>query len=215
MHEYIKRVDLVLPGWRDMNAMNNPLNDISKADESGTFGIKMSIMSQEEDKIDEADKTCFDLVQEGSLEKLKKCFEKNKCKINETDENGMTLLMWACDRGHLDIVKYILGLGADVNKRDREGQTCLHYAVSCDYLEIIKILLESKLSRMSKMTKVKRRSILLKIKRSFNCSNKNIKDLNGTQVLKLSKDFSFEEMYRNCFSKKNKKIPKQFGHGIQ
>ena len=137
-------MDLVLPEWRDMNAMNNPLNDISKADESGTFGIKMSIMSQEEDKIDEADKTCFDLVQEGSLEKLKKCFEKNKCKINETDENGMTLLMWACDRGHLDIVKYILGLGADVNKRDSEGQTCLHYAVSCDYLEIIKILLESK-----------------------------------------------------------------------
>ena len=141
MEEYVAKVDSLIPNWRNPSATES----ISKADESGTFGIKMSVMSQSsEDFINDADKTCFDLVKEGSLDKLKLCFTQKKCQIDQKDENEMSLLMWACDRGHLEVAKYLIELGADVNKQDADGQTCLHYASACDYKEIVQALLNAK-----------------------------------------------------------------------
>ena len=60
--------------------------------------------------------------------------------MNKLDEGGMSLLMWACDRGRLDILEFLLENGADVNAQDEDGQTCLHYAVSCDYVDLVKAL---------------------------------------------------------------------------
>ena len=52
--------------------------------------------------------------------------------------------MAGCDRGHLNMVKYLTESGADLNKQDTDGQTCLHFAVSCDYVDIVKYLIENK-----------------------------------------------------------------------
>ena len=37
------------------------------------------------------------------------------------------MLHWACDRGHLDVVKFLVSRGADVNIQDPDLQTPLHY----------------------------------------------------------------------------------------
>lgn len=112
----------------------------------------MSAMTSNERSLDESEKTCFDYVKEESLDKLEAFFKKlNKKKpkklqesLNQTDDDKMTLLMWACDRGSLPIVKFLVELGSDLNLQDVDGQSCLHYAVSCEHADIVRFLLQSK-----------------------------------------------------------------------
>lgn len=127
--EYIDRLDQCLPNWRQGFSLES-----GGSGDKGTFGVRMSIMSVE--KRDEQARTCFDFCKEGNLVKLRECV----IQVNDTDSEGMTMLMWACDRGHLDVVRYLVEHGADVNKRDSDGQTCLHYAVSCEHVHVVKYL---------------------------------------------------------------------------
>ena len=48
--------------------------------------------------------------------------------INAAGKNGCTPLMMAVDRNHLDIVHYLLCMGADIRVRDCNGMTLLMYA---------------------------------------------------------------------------------------
>ncbi len=63
-------------------------------------------------------------------------------KVNLASRQNETALMMACIKGHLDLVRRLIKMGADVN---REGWTPLHYAASADTpqtLDIVKLLLE-------------------------------------------------------------------------
>jgi acyl-CoA-binding protein len=147
--EYITKLNQVTENWRSGFSFNNNQNDnsgnqISKAEQKGTFGVKCSTMmnqeEQENDLVDHQNLTIFDLVKISDLDRLK-TFANISKNVNEVDENGMTLLMWACDRGNLEIIKYLCeDLSADLNRQDSNGQSALHYAVSCDYIDIVKYL---------------------------------------------------------------------------
>lgn len=52
----------------------------------------------------------------------------NTSSINSTDGNGMTALFYAVDRGHVDVVEYLLQRGINVNHTDDLGMTALHVA---------------------------------------------------------------------------------------
>jgi ankyrin repeat protein len=54
---------------------------------------------------------------------------------------GMTLLIFACIKGHFEIVRLLLSHGADVNYASLEGVTALMYASKAGYLEIVELLL--------------------------------------------------------------------------
>ena len=58
------------------------------------------------------------------------------------DEDGRTALMWAAINNRLDVVRVLLGKGADVNKRDRAGMTPLHWAARWNSSDTIAVLLE-------------------------------------------------------------------------
>ena len=106
----------------------------------------MSAIKSEETTLMDSEKTCFDYCKEGSLNKLKEFLSKAENKkesINQTDENQMSLLMWACDRGNLELVEYLVESGVDVNLQDSDGQSSLHYAASCDHTDIVKFLLKN------------------------------------------------------------------------
>ncbi|RNA31286.1 acyl- -binding domain-containing 6 [Brachionus plicatilis] len=134
--EYIKKLDEILPHWKDT------CTSLNEADKKGTFGIRCSTMGQNEEVVNYSD--CFDVCKSGNIDQLKKLI--NSENLDKKDENGMSLIMWACDRGLVDMVKFLLKQKADVNLQDADGQTCLHYAVSCEHAEIVKILLkESKI----------------------------------------------------------------------
>jgi len=53
--------------------------------------------------------------------------------INEKNENGWSPIIVAAFMGHIEVIKFLLSLGADINDRNYKGTTTLMYAK--DYLE--------------------------------------------------------------------------------
>ena len=58
------------------------------------------------------------------------------------DIKGTPLLMWAAQRGHMGIVKLLVGQGADINVQDRDGYTALMYAAGKGHIGIVRDLVE-------------------------------------------------------------------------
>ena len=54
-----------------------------------------------------------------------------------------TALMFASERGFLEIARYLVGRGADVNRRNRFGFTPLHAAANGSHVEVAGFLLEN------------------------------------------------------------------------
>ncbi|CAG8489069.1 1482_t:CDS:2 [Diversispora eburnea] len=48
---------------------------------------------------------------------------------------GLSLLHWACDRGHLEIVKLLIERGSNINILTNENETPFHYACLSEHLE--------------------------------------------------------------------------------
>eukprot|EP00040_Diaphanoeca_grandis_P016490 m.85100 g.85100 ORF g.85100 m.85100 type:complete len:336 (+) comp25830_c0_seq1:166-1173(+) len=87
-------------------------------------------------------KGAVEFVKEGNIGALKRLKLDNAISIK--DDEGMTLLHWACDRGHVAITELLLQQGADINAQDGEGQTPLHFGCLCDHSDIVRVLLASK-----------------------------------------------------------------------
>jgi ankyrin repeat protein len=63
--------------------------------------------------------------------------------VNERDEDGMTPVMWAANRGYQDVLQILLDYGADINAQDsRETKTALMWAAP-ERLHIVEYLLSN------------------------------------------------------------------------
>lgn len=132
MVEYVSAMRETDPEW-ELKANSE------KVVASSSWMRVSTLQQQPEDITKDEEKNSFDWVKENNVEKVKKL---EPGEIMEKDENGMTLLHWAADRGHQEIAKYLLEQKLDVNARDSEGQTALHYAASCGHLEVVRVLLD-------------------------------------------------------------------------
>lgn len=61
-------------------------------------------------------------AQNGDITNLRRCLEMGT-PVDGSDEFGWTPLMCAVHAGHANIVKYLLGVGADINISDSQGRT--------------------------------------------------------------------------------------------
>lgn len=66
---------------------------------------------------------------------------KYKYNVNETNHQGSTILHQAAMRGHLQIVSYLLTLGADIGLKNNNGDTPLLLAVREGKKDVVKLLL--------------------------------------------------------------------------
>jgi len=85
-------------------------------------------------------------AEEGNLQEVKRFIETENVPVDQSDDVGDTALHAATAKGRLDVVKYLLGKGADPNVRNKTGSTPLHKVVLCrhDQMEILKALLKNK-----------------------------------------------------------------------
>lgn len=63
--------------------------------------------------------------------------------VNARYKNGNTLLHYAANRGHLDVVTLLLKKGADINARDKAGRTPLHEAMAYRRYDVARFLVEN------------------------------------------------------------------------
>ncbi|XP_041612147.1 acyl-CoA-binding domain-containing protein 6 isoform X3 [Vulpes lagopus] len=121
MQEYIAVVKKLDPGW-------NPQSPEKKGKEANTgFGGPVVSSLYHEEIIREEDKNIFDYCRENNIDHVTKVIRSKNVDVNMKDEEGRTLLHWACDRGHKELVTVLLRYKADINCQDDEGQTALHY----------------------------------------------------------------------------------------
>ncbi|WP_353275377.1 ankyrin repeat domain-containing protein [Wolbachia endosymbiont (group A) of Pipizella viduata] len=69
--------------------------------------------------------------------------EEGKAQVNATDNSGNTPLHWAALNGEKDVVKALLGEGANVDAKDNRGWNPLHLAAENYHLEVMGILLSN------------------------------------------------------------------------
>ena len=63
--------------------------------------------------------------------------------LNKPDESGLTVLAYACDKGCLETVRYLLSLpGININQTVTQQVTPLHLAVGNNFHKIVRVLLE-------------------------------------------------------------------------
>ncbi len=65
---------------------------------------------------------------------------KGNADTNLCDEDGLSLLHWAADRGRREACEILLQGGANSQLKDEDGQTPLDYAITCEHDDIIKLL---------------------------------------------------------------------------
>lgn len=61
--------------------------------------------------------------------------------VDSRDQYHMTPLMYACDKGKLDVATYLLSQGAEVNARETFSDTPLLFAASWGFADIVRLLL--------------------------------------------------------------------------
>ncbi|XP_077987146.1 acyl-CoA-binding domain-containing protein 6-like [Glandiceps talaboti] len=143
MMEYVSELLRVDPSWQpDFSDEGR-----RKMREGGMRGMGVAVSTmhrEEEEDISDDQKTIFDWVKEGNVSRVKSIVRNGDNNIaTQRDEEGLSLLHWACDRGHDDVVKLLLSYKVDINAKDNDGQTPLHYAVTCEFLSIINVLLDN------------------------------------------------------------------------
>ncbi len=69
----------------------------------------------------------LEAAESGSIDKVQKYINSGG-DLNIRGNNGITALMIACDREHIEIVKLLIAAGADLNAKDDDGFTALMIA---------------------------------------------------------------------------------------
>lgn len=86
---------------------------------------------------------CNNVTDETSLlDCLKLLANFDSTDINVVDTSGMTALMYACSRGSLKLVEFLIDHGAHIEiKEHRNGETALFFAVRSNHVSTVKFLL--------------------------------------------------------------------------
>jgi serine/threonine protein kinase/ankyrin repeat protein len=118
-------------------------------------------------------KTTLMTAAEVGFIQLVRLLVKHGADVNAHDEGGCTALMWATDRGHVDIVRYLAEEGgADVDAQDENRQTALVHAVQREHLEIVRCLVQEY------------------------GADANVRDKRGRTAVRLAADRGFSEIQR-------------------
>ena len=114
------------------------------------------------------------------------------------------MLHWACDRGHLDVVKFLINRGADVNVQDGDLQTPLHYGkINSTLLYILSKLcckgspLPFSLLPPSPSATSCDQSEIVSYLLTLPALNRTLKDCDGCLAVEVTSDPSIRKMFED------------------
>ncbi|XP_065647040.1 myotrophin isoform X2 [Hydra vulgaris] len=81
-------------------------------------------------------------VQNGDIEKVRQAFMQKSFDVNEDIGNGTRLIHCAADYGQLEIIDYLISIGANINVVDKHGNSPLLNAVYEGHTSCVKLLLD-------------------------------------------------------------------------
>jgi len=138
--EYVMKLDEVCCDWRDLDEA--PVS-------TAWVSISRPVTEEDEEKQD-IEKTVWDWLKDNDVGKVKE-FVSDGGDVNMVDDEGLSLLHWASDRGYVDVINTLLSSKLrDVDIRDGDGQTSLHYAASCGHMDAVKLLLKAGADKLCK-----------------------------------------------------------------
>ncbi|RHZ87254.1 hypothetical protein Glove_38g34 [Diversispora epigaea] len=148
MNLYVDIVEIANIGWNKSHVVDDSEDDedIEEIIEENVQSASqdrwtyVSTLSYEEDDNVTSD-DIFSHVKQGKFKEVSKMLDSDKEKyINIKDSQGLSLLHWACDRGHLEIVKLLIERGSNINILTNENETPFHYACLSEHLECSRYL---------------------------------------------------------------------------
>lgn len=86
--------------------------------------------------------TILDAARDGDLERVKVLVGQDKNAVYAADERRCTALHFACDKGFLEIARYLLDHGASLTAKDVDGDLPLHWAAYAGKAEVAGLLIE-------------------------------------------------------------------------
>jgi acyl-CoA-binding protein len=157
--EYVRLLDETYPLWRkEARCPVDPfLRDGDDVEEDREYNDKYrqvstwaagsvpaGVIGDMNDSDDSVGGMVCEMVSVGNLGALSELYERNSNIIYVTDKDGMTPLHWAADRGHVEIVRFLLSHGANINAQDNSSNTPLHIAAMSGQNEIVRLLLDAR-----------------------------------------------------------------------
>jgi acyl-CoA-binding protein len=141
MATYIETLNKLFPNWRDGDEGNS--SDSSGGSQSGgAMNAVSTVKVHISDQISPDSTDPFDCVQRNDIAGVYGALE-SRFDANFVDEGGASLLHWASDGDHVDLITTLLvKYSAKVDIRDNMGQTPLHYAAICENLNAARVLLQ-------------------------------------------------------------------------
>ncbi|KAI8996979.1 acyl-CoA-binding protein [Pilobolus umbonatus] len=121
---YIESVERLEVGWSRKGEYEYIPSALDMDQGEGSLGVSVSSMAVTQEK--ESD-DIFGYTRENNLDKLKEALDRDSQSIDTKNDEGLTVLHLAADRGYVDIVKYIIKKGADMDARSDDKETALHY----------------------------------------------------------------------------------------
>jgi len=92
--------------------------------------------------ISDKPKTVHEMALDGEMQAVVGEIRQKPELVNKVDDSGRLPLHWACSKGHLELVKWLLDQSKTPNAKDDSDWTPLIISASAGHTDIVKVLLE-------------------------------------------------------------------------
>ncbi|XP_032684367.1 acyl-CoA-binding domain-containing protein 6 [Odontomachus brunneus] len=133
--------EIAMANYIDVIARVNPSWEEEAKFEESRGWTSVSKLPNTDATLKDTEKTFLDWLKEGNEAKVREMVGKEPRLSEWMDDIGLLPIHWAADRGHVEILKFLVEQGADLNSLDLEEQTPLHYAACCGHVEAVRYLL--------------------------------------------------------------------------
>ncbi|KAI9264448.1 ankyrin repeat-containing domain protein [Sporodiniella umbellata] len=140
-NRYIESVEALRVGWSrqgEYEPILSPEEAAENQEANGLGNVVSSLAFEPEDESNDI----FGYARDNQLDQVKSALASNQQLLDTHDENGLSPLHYAVDRGHLDIVRYLLDQGANINLKTEDEETPLHLACISEQLEVARLLVQ-------------------------------------------------------------------------